>query len=102
MKILKLMKKIKIFYLQIQEIIDFLVANFVSGERWGGLFDIQASKRYEDWKVKKNQREYLFKRDVSKIVLEMEKQKVGAFFEKNRAKKNTPTQRKFVQNITRK
>ena len=66
-----------------EEIIDFLVANFVSGERWGGLFDIQASKRYEDWKVKKNQREYLFKRDVSKIVLEMEKQKVGAFFEKN-------------------
>jgi len=66
-----------------EEIIDFLVANFVSGERWGGLFDIQASKRYEDWKVKKNQREYIFKRDVSKIVLEMEKQKVGAFFEKN-------------------
>ena len=39
-----------------EEIIDFLVANFVSGERWGGLFDIQASKRYEDWKAKKNQR----------------------------------------------
>ena len=36
-----------------EEIIDFLVANFVSGERWGGLFDIQASKRYEDWKSKK-------------------------------------------------
>ena len=66
-----------------EEIIDFLVANFVSGERWGGLFDIQASKRYDDWKVKKNQREYLFQRDVSKILLEMEKQKVGAFFEKN-------------------
>ena len=66
-----------------EEIIDFLVANFVSGERWGGLFDIQASKRYEDWKAKKNQREYLFQRDVSKILLEMEKQKVGAFFEKN-------------------
>ena len=27
-----------------EEIIDFLVANFVSGERWGGLFDIQASR----------------------------------------------------------
>ena len=43
-----------------EEIIDFLVANFVSGERWGGLFDIQASKRYEDWKIKKNGSSYIF------------------------------------------
>jgi|TARA_B110000908_G_scaffold172118_1_gene237782 hypothetical protein len=66
-----------------EEIIDFLVANFVSGERWGGMFDVGASKRYEDWKIKKTQREYLFKGDVSKILLEMEIQKVSPFYEIN-------------------
>ena len=31
-----------------KEIVDFLVANFVSGDRWGGIFDIEAKDRYID------------------------------------------------------
>ena len=26
-----------------EEVINFLIANFVSGERWGGLFDVDAA-----------------------------------------------------------
>ena len=33
-----------------KEIVDFLVANFVSGDRWGGVFDSEAKHNYLDWK----------------------------------------------------
>ena len=28
-----------------KDIVDFLVSNFVSGDRWGGVFDIEAKDR---------------------------------------------------------
>ena len=36
-----------------QEIIDILVANFVSGDRWGGMFDVEAMETYKKWKANK-------------------------------------------------
>ena len=39
-----------------EEVVNFLVAYFVSGERWGGLFDTDAARRYKEWTVRKNQR----------------------------------------------
>ena len=32
------------------EVVNFLVANFVSGDRWGGVFDTDAKQRYTQWK----------------------------------------------------
>ena len=55
------------------QIIDFLVANFVSGEKWGGLFDVDAARRYEEWRNRKHQKSYRFYQDVERIMLEMEK-----------------------------
>tara|TARA_S200000501_G_scaffold266113_1_gene249830 strand:- start:3246 stop:3827 length:582 start_codon:yes stop_codon:yes gene_type:complete len=67
-----------------EEVVNFLVANFVSGERWGGLFDTDAARRYKEWTVRKNQREYRFQQDVSKILLEMETKNItNPFIEKN-------------------
>lgn len=60
-----------------EEIINFLVANFVSGEKWGGLFDVDAARRYEEWQNRKHKREYQFKQDVDRIVLDMEKENIG-------------------------
>jgi len=64
-----------------KEVIDFLVANFVSGDKWGGMFDIQASEVYKEWKSRKTRRDYQFEQDVELIKLEMEKQGISDPFE---------------------
>ena len=46
-----------------EEVANFLVANFTSGDRWGGLFDSEASDRYADWK-KRIENGYVIK-DIS-------------------------------------
>ena len=63
-----------------KEIIDLLVANFVSGEKWGGLFDIESKKRYDSWLARKNKREYIFEQDVAKLQLEREKREIVDIF----------------------
>jgi hypothetical protein len=66
------------------EIIDFLVSNFVSGEKWGGLFDVEANRIYKDWLSRKAKREYIFEQDVAKIELEMQKNSIdNPFVEKS-------------------
>jgi len=80
------------------EIINFLVANFVSGEKWGGLFDVDAARRYEEWQNRKVKREYQFQQDVDRIILEMEKENIiNPFVEKN--SKHPLTFRLFFGNI---
>ena len=63
-----------------QEIIDLLVANFVSGDKWGG---VQSAEVYKDWKARKTNREYSFKQDLAKIQLEMEREDIVNPFEAN-------------------
>jgi hypothetical protein len=60
-----------------KEIIDLLVANFVSGDKWGGMFDTQSSEIYKEWKARKSRRDYQFEQDVELIRLEMEKQSIS-------------------------
>lgn len=60
-----------------KEIIDLLVANFVSGDRWGGMFDSQSSEVYKQWKARKARRDYQFEQDVELIKIEMEKQSIS-------------------------
>jgi len=80
------------------QIIDFLVANFVSGEKWGGLFDVDAARRYEEWRNRKHQKSYRFHQDVERIMLEMEKEGIdNPFVEKNG--KHPLTFRLFFGNI---
>ena len=50
----------------------------------GGLFDTDAARRYKEWSVRKNQREYRFQQDISKLMLEMESRNISnPFVEKN-------------------
>jgi hypothetical protein len=60
-----------------KEVIDFLVANFVSGDKWGGMFDSQSAEVYKEWKARKFRRDYQFEQDVELIKLEMEKQSIS-------------------------
>ena len=56
-----------------KEIVDFLVANFVSGDRWGGVFDSEAKHNYLDWKRRMEAMSYTFKNDIDKILFNCEK-----------------------------
>lgn len=63
-----------------KEAINFLVANFVSGDRWGGIFDAQSKERYETWKSRNANFAYTFEQDIAKIDYEMEKDNIESPF----------------------
>ena len=66
-----------------KEVINFLIVNFVSGERWGGLFDTDGADT-KSGLLGKIKREYRFQQDVSKLMLEMESRNISnPFVEKN-------------------
>lgn len=56
-----------------KDIVDFLVANFVSGDRWGGVFDTESKERYLSWKKRMESISYTFKKEIDKAVLFAEK-----------------------------
>jgi len=55
-----------------EEITNFLIANFVSGDRWGGVFDNESRDRYLDWKKRIEGLSYTFKKDLDNIELDIE------------------------------
>lgn len=50
-----------------KEIVDFLVANFTSGDRWGGVFDSEARDRYISWKKRIEALSYTFEKEIGII-----------------------------------
>lgn len=56
-----------------KDLVNFLVANFVSGDRWGGLFDIEAKERYMSWKKRVESLAYTFEKDIRAITQDMDK-----------------------------
>ena len=59
-----------------KEVVDFLVANFVSGDRWGGVFDSEAKETYLEWKKRIESITYTFDKDLSTLLRIMEKNDV--------------------------
>ncbi|MFZ9611005.1 MAG: hypothetical protein ACO294_09920 [Methylococcales bacterium] len=57
-----------------KDVVDFLVANFVSGDRWGGIFDSESKDRYLSWKRRIESMSYTFKKDISYLNTQMMKQ----------------------------
>lgn len=55
-----------------EEVANFLVANFVSGDRWGGVFDSEAKDRYMGWKKRMESLQYTFENDLNNLVQELE------------------------------
>jgi hypothetical protein len=52
-----------------KEVVDFLVANFTAGDRWGGIFDAESKDRYLQWKKRIESLSYVFENDVSKLLM---------------------------------
>lgn len=50
-----------------KDVVDFLVANFITGDRWGGVFDVEAKERYTEWKKRIQSLSYTFEKEVGKI-----------------------------------
>jgi len=52
-----------------KEVVNFLVSNFITGDRWGGVFDTEAKERYTDWKKRIESLSYTFQKEISNVVL---------------------------------
>ncbi len=59
-----------------KDIVNFLVANFVSGDRWGGVFDVESKDRYQGWKKRIESISYTFKKELDKAVLFADKNNI--------------------------
>lgn len=55
-----------------EEVANFLVANFTSGDRWGGVFDNDAGDRYLEWKAKIEGLTYTFNSDIENLITELQ------------------------------
>jgi hypothetical protein len=55
-----------------KEVIDFLIANFVSGDRWGGIFNTEARETYLAWKKRIEGLTYIFETDLDNLEQELE------------------------------
>ena len=53
------------------EVVNFLVSNFVSGDRWGGVFDADSNNTYLSWKKRMESLAYTFKADMQRILTEL-------------------------------
>lgn len=56
-----------------KDIVNFLVANFITGDRWGGVFDTEARERFLGWKKRIESLSYTFEKELGYLQLQMEK-----------------------------
>jgi len=60
-----------------EEVANFLVANFVSGDRWGGMFDMDAGQRYKEWKKRVESLSYNFQQELDNLIEDAEEAKLS-------------------------
>jgi hypothetical protein len=60
-----------------EEVANFLVANFVSGDRWGGMFDMDAGQRYKEWKKRVESLSYNFQQELDNLIEDAEGSKLS-------------------------
>ena len=56
-----------------KDVVDFLVSNFVTGDRWGGVFDSEAKANYISWKKRMESISYTFQKEIDTLLLFLEK-----------------------------
>lgn len=50
-----------------EEVINFMVANFIRGNTWGGVFDVEAAREYKSWQQRHQSLGYVFEQDLNRI-----------------------------------
>ena len=56
-----------------KDVVEFLVANFISGDRWGGVFNVDARERYLNWKKRVESMAYTFEKELDLAIIHAEK-----------------------------
>jgi len=54
-----------------EAVCNFMVANFIDGSRWGGVFDVEAAKKYMAWARRNQSLSYVFEQDLARLREEM-------------------------------
>jgi hypothetical protein len=49
---------------------NFMVANFIRGNHWGGVFDVEAAKEYMAWQRRNQSLGYVFEQELIKLFTE--------------------------------
>ena len=63
-----------------ETVCNFMVANFITGSRWGGVFDATASKTYMDWQRRNQSLGYVFEQDLLRLFAEAAEHEVTDMF----------------------
>ena len=63
------------------EVCNFMVANFIKGSRWGGVFDVEAAKEYTNWKRRQESLGYVFEQDLNLLQQEATEDGVTDIFQ---------------------
>ena len=53
-----------------ESVCNFMVANFIRGNHWGGVFDISAAKEFTAWQKRNQSLSYTFEQDLTKLFQE--------------------------------
>lgn len=56
-----------------QEIINYFIANFVTGDSSGGIYNANSDDIYEQWKSRQDKLSYMFINDINRLHLEADK-----------------------------
>lgn len=60
------LQKLKTRYRE-QDFINYLVANFVTGDKWGGVYSTDADDKYLAWQKVQDSIAYLYRQDLEKL-----------------------------------
>ena len=50
-----------------ESVCNFMVANFVQGNHWGGVFDVEAAKTFSSWQRRNQSLSYIFKQELEQL-----------------------------------
>ena len=63
-----------------EAVCNFMVANFIDGSRWGGVFDVEAAKKYMAWTRRNQSLSYVFEQDLLRLREEMHDDDIADMF----------------------
>lgn len=62
------------------DICNFMVSNFIAGNHWGGVFNEEATKVYQDWQRRTQSLRYVFEQDLETLRDEAEDENITDWF----------------------
>jgi hypothetical protein len=71
-----LLKKLSANYTE-KQFIEYMVSNFATGDKFGGMFNVEAEEIYKKWLLTKKKIEYTFNNDLDYIEYRMEAENVS-------------------------